>query len=196
MVEEIFKDISGYEGIYKVSNLGRVLSLARINAVGRGATGIKQRILKQEIEPSGRISVGLCKNGRRKTCKVYNLVAAAFPDNITVGRRVNDRVLANLYFDVRKRKWSARILVNEKIVLFGSFNSKIEAYNAYISNAPKSEATDYYGNDRNKTSKYMGVCWNKSNNKWRASISKNKTRIHIGYFDTEEEARDAYICKK
>ncbi|KGO31901.1 hypothetical protein Q757_04275 [Oenococcus alcoholitolerans] len=35
MIEEIWKDIKGYEGLYQVSNLGRVKSLDRICSTGR-----------------------------------------------------------------------------------------------------------------------------------------------------------------
>ena len=33
-----------------------------------------------------------------------------------------------------------------------------------------------------------GVCFNKRANKWRAFISINKKNIHLGYYDTFEEA--------
>jgi len=45
---------------------------------------------------------------------------------------------------------------------------------------------------KNKTSKYKGVCWSKSKNKWRASIHMNKKQNHLGYFDTEIEAHKFY----
>jgi hypothetical protein len=37
-----------------------------------------------------------------------------------------------------------------------------------------------------------GIHFNKTNNKFRALISLNKNRKHLGYFDTEFEAREAY----
>ena len=42
------------------------------------------------------------------------------------------------------------------------------------------------------TSKYLGVCWKKEISRWRASISKDNTVKHLGYFLTEEQAAAAY----
>lgn len=51
---------------------------------------------------------------------------------------------------------------------------------------------------RGGTSKHKGVCYNKSNGKWAAQIAAKKHRIHIGYFDKEEDAAMAYntLAKK
>ena len=40
-----------------------------------------------------------------------------------------------------------------------------------------------------------GYCWNNNANKWQSYICINKT-IHLGLFDTEEEARQAYLQAK
>lgn len=44
----------------------------------------------------------------------------------------------------------------------------------------------------NKTSRFKGVCWSKASNKWKAGITFNHKQKHIGYFDSEEEAKLAY----
>ena len=41
-----------------------------------------------------------------------------------------------------------------------------------------------------------GYTWCKRDKKWRAQIQLNKKGIHLGYFDTEEEARNAYLEAK
>jgi hypothetical protein len=41
-----------------------------------------------------------------------------------------------------------------------------------------------------------GYCFIKQTNKWRAQIILNNKTIYLGYFDTEEEARDAYLQAK
>ena len=41
-----------------------------------------------------------------------------------------------------------------------------------------------------------GYCWNKNANKWQAEIAVNRKSIHLGYFDTKEEARNAYLEAK
>lgn len=41
-----------------------------------------------------------------------------------------------------------------------------------------------------------GYSWNKSHNKWRARIQKDGKEIHIGYFENENDAREAYLNAK
>lgn len=44
---------------------------------------------------------------------------------------------------------------------------------------------------RNTSSKYIGVCWVRSVNKWHAQIQDSKNK-HIGFYDSEKEAALAY----
>ena len=64
---EKWKHIAGYEGLYLVSNLGRV----------RNA----EKVLKPTLNSKGYERVGLHKNGRLKTVYVHRLVAEAFVPN-------------------------------------------------------------------------------------------------------------------
>jgi len=43
-----------------------------------------------------------------------------------------------------------------------------------------------------KSSRFTGVHWHKQRNKWCAQIVINKKQKHLGIFDTEEEAHQAY----
>ena len=45
-------------------------------------------------------------------------------------------------------------------------------------------------------SKVKGYSWDKGCKKWRVRIKVNNKRKHLGYFDTEEEARAAYLAAK
>jgi hypothetical protein len=49
-------------------------------------------------------------------------------------------------------------------------------------------------NQNDKTAK--GYCWHKQHNKWLARITLNKKIINLGYFELEEEARQAYLNAK
>lgn len=73
-MEEIWKDIAGYEGLYQVSNLGNVKSL---NYCGRGY----ERILVPKINNCGRLWVELRKNRKSKYMLVHRMVALAFIEN-------------------------------------------------------------------------------------------------------------------
>ena len=68
---EHWKAISGYEGLYEVSDLGRVKSLK----YG------KERILKPGSGGDGYLNVALCKDGHVKGKLIHRLVAEAFIPN-------------------------------------------------------------------------------------------------------------------
>lgn len=72
-MQEIWKDIPGYENLYQVSNFGRVKS----NHHGRGH---KPKMLKN-ISRNGYVSVILCKNKSQKNVFVHRLVADCFVPN-------------------------------------------------------------------------------------------------------------------
>lgn len=75
---EVWKDIEGYEGLYQVSNFGRVKSLERIDSLGRHR---REKILKTDINNKGHLSVKLSKNGVRKKYLIHRLVAEEFLPN-------------------------------------------------------------------------------------------------------------------
>ena len=66
---EIWKDIEGYEGLYKISNYGEVWSVR------------KQGLLKKGKCATGYYSVSLAKNKKQKTFTIHRLVAIHFIDN-------------------------------------------------------------------------------------------------------------------
>jgi hypothetical protein len=81
-VKEVWKNISGYEGLYEVSSLGRVRSLPhKVYNKLIGEYISKEKILKQGSLVRGYKGVGLYKNGKEKTQKVHRLVAEAFIPN-------------------------------------------------------------------------------------------------------------------
>ncbi|MBV5348860.1 HNH endonuclease [bacterium] len=77
-MNEIFKYIEGYEGIYQVSNHGRIKSLARA-VKGHGSTWEKpEMFLKTWISKKGYEVVILTKDSKKKSIPVHRLVATAF----------------------------------------------------------------------------------------------------------------------
>ena len=71
----VWKDIPGYEGLYRVSNVGEIKSLRGWN--GRGYVQ-REKILSKTMTTTGYYKVELTKDGIRKSLKVHRLVAYAF----------------------------------------------------------------------------------------------------------------------
>lgn len=76
---EIWKDVIGYEGVYKVSNLGRIKSVSRIDSLGRKR---KEKIMKGSFDKDGYIISTFRHLGTKKIIKFHRLVATAFIANI------------------------------------------------------------------------------------------------------------------
>lgn len=88
-MKEIWKDIKDYEGLYQVSNLGRIKSIKN-NNIKYGH--YKDFILSQTDNNSFHyMRCGLCKNGKLKYYAVHRLVAQAFIPNTNNYLEVNHK---------------------------------------------------------------------------------------------------------
>ena len=161
MVEEIWLDIPNYNGLYQISNYGKVKSFSKSNLY-RDSNSI---ILKPE-RCRGYLIVTLCVHGKRKNFPVHMLVAIAFlkhiPDgtnkvviNHIDGNKLNNHIsnlelVSNRYntadgyirkgtssiytgvsWDKKNKKWRSQIQINKKKILLGLFNTELEASDAY-----------------------------------------------------------------
>lgn len=75
----VWKDVVGYEGLYKVSDKGQILSVKRL--VRRGQDGqrtVRERLLKTTIAKNGYHHIHLCKQGKIVGWLVHRLVLLAF----------------------------------------------------------------------------------------------------------------------
>ena len=77
---EIWKPIKDFEGLYEVSNLGRVKSLSRLKHPNCGRYYLKEKILKIWKNPNGYYATCLSKNGNH-TKTIHRLVAETFIPN-------------------------------------------------------------------------------------------------------------------
>lgn len=149
---EIFKDVQNYEGIYQISNFGRVKSFK----------WGKEKILKLPVNNRGYKNILLCHNGKQKNMKVHTLVAIAFLgfipngiDSVIDHKNGNktDNHFENLqivsqrenikkhHFDKKgfvgydwheqTKKWRSRILINKKLIHLGLFEETKDALKAY-----------------------------------------------------------------
>jgi len=153
---EVWKDIPNYEGMYQVSDLGRVKSLKR-----KGCKNDK--ILKNNTDNYGYLNVNLSKNKVLKTFKVHKIVAIMFLGHEPNGHKIvvdhidNDKSnnkLSNLQLITQREnlskdckdcaskyigvswskasnKWLSRILINGKPKFLGSFIDELDAAEAY-----------------------------------------------------------------
>lgn len=80
-MKEEWKNIEGYEGLYKISNLGNVMSVKRYVNSSRAPRIVKTKLLKPTSNGNGYLIVGLRKNAKRKNYYVHRLVAKHFLDN-------------------------------------------------------------------------------------------------------------------
>lgn len=86
-MEETWKSVVGYEGLYEVSNLGNVRSVDRTLNCKDGKIKHRKGHLLSPKTDEGYFRVSLSKDGVKKLYKVHRLVAMAFipnPDNLPV----------------------------------------------------------------------------------------------------------------
>ena len=83
---EVWKDIDGFEGLYQVSNYGRVKSLERTVTYSSGNVHwYPERVLVPVDAGNGYLRVSLSINNKYKSHLIHRLVAKAFvenPDNL------------------------------------------------------------------------------------------------------------------
>lgn len=89
MAEEIWKEIKGYEGLYQVSNFGRVRSFHDRH---KG----KEKILATVLNRDGYLYLTLSKDKKQKAYYVHRLVAEAFLQNPNNLPDVNHKNIDNL----------------------------------------------------------------------------------------------------
>jgi len=89
---EKWKPIVGYEGLYEISNLGRVKSMARV--IKRSINGeqkVGEIFLKFELASNGYYRVSLWKDNVKKNKTIHRLVATHFVNNTNNKKTVNHK---------------------------------------------------------------------------------------------------------
>ena len=98
-LNEIWKPIKGYEGLYEVSNFGRIKSI-RFG---------KEKIMKLQLKKNNYLDISLTKDGKTKRFLIHRLVAEAFipnPDNLP---EVNHKDECKTNNNVNNLEWCDRV---------------------------------------------------------------------------------------
>jgi len=162
-MQEIWKDIPVFDGMYQVSNLGRVKSLDRyVNHYAGGKRIIKGRIRKYSIDKRGYTGYIFSIKQKNRFISTHVLVAMSFLNHKPNGF---------------------------KYVVHHKDNNKS---NNNVNNLEVITMRENVYTHNKGTSKYKGVSWDKQHNKWASFIYiKNKNK-YLGRFKNEYEAHIAY----
>jgi len=151
---------------WKVIDVNNDYDVSNYGNVRSRKTG-KLKTLKGTIKRRGYVIVELYRDGKSKDYKVHQLVTFAF-----LNHTINN---------------------SKKLVIDHINNNKIDNRLDNLQLITNRENTS---KDKiNGSSKYTGVVWHKRDKKWASSISINKKRIHLGYFNNEIDAHNAYQLK-
>ena len=148
-LQEEWKAITGYEGLYEISNFGRVKSLNRLDSMGRV---VEETIKAQHIGTTGYPAITLNKDGKKKTKVVHQLVAESFLghipdsyngvinhiDNIKTNNRLDNLEVVSSRYNTqyskstegvyeRRNKFEVYVRIDGKKTYLGSYASKEEA---------------------------------------------------------------------
>lgn len=107
-MQEIWKDIEGYEGLYQASNLGQIKSIQYFNHANNKSY-TRNKILKPIINEKGYYRVDLYKERKSKRFRIHRLIAKTFipnPNNFPEVNHINgnkkDNCINNLEWCTHK----------------------------------------------------------------------------------------------
>lgn len=156
-MKEQWRDIAGFEGLYEVSDYGRIRSLGRFKFRPNG------RIMTQSLSSNGYYSVNLCGSGKSTSKTVHQLVACAFLDHNPCGYKM---------------------VVNHK---------DLNKLNNHVSNLEIiTQRQNTNRQHKPHSSKYTGVYWCNTRNRWVSVIMINGKQKRLGRFKSEIQAHEKY----
>lgn len=174
-MEEIWKDVVGYEGLYQVSNMGRVKSICSFVRLQNGELMKKK---PHVLKPQNRVGykcVNLFKEGRSHTVSIHRLVAKAFLPNCHNYPIVNHKDENKTNNNVENLEWCnnayninygtakrRRAISQGKAVLQLNKNGVLVKRHLTLMDACRDTQIDYRNislccNNRRKTA--GGYCW-------------------------------------
>lgn len=167
MEKEKWKDISGYEGIYQVSSLGRVRGVPRIVVRSTGThLTVCGRLMKLSPQTGGYLHVLLWKNNKQKIFRVHKLVYCTF-NKISIYKRLG--------FDINHKN---RIRQDNRLI--------------NLEGCSRRENICHGVSQRNTSSQFIGVHWNTKSKKWRSVVYYKGKSHFFGQYSNEADAAKAY----
>lgn len=119
-MEEIWKDIPLYEGVYQASNLGRIKSVERVALKNyRGNRIVKERIMLGTVNRDGYLKVHFKHNDINKGYFIHRLIAQTFIPNPLNKPQVNHKDGNKLNNSVNNLEWVTNLENQQHAVRMG-----------------------------------------------------------------------------
>ena len=119
---ETWLPVSGWEGLYEVSDLGRIRTVPRTVAIGSGHRQIPQRIRKQFPTKAGYMIVVLSRGNEVRSLTVHSLVLTAFvgprPEGLEACHSDGDKrnnALSNLRWDTKHANYLDAVRIGTRL---------------------------------------------------------------------------------
>jgi hypothetical protein len=151
-----------FKDIPGYEGLYQIGDLGSVKSLNYRRTG-KEKLLCTRLDGSGYPMIDLYRNGNAESRNVHQLVAIVF-----FGHKPN----------------GIKMVVNHKN--FIKTDNRVENIEI-VTNRENSNRKHI-----KSSSKYVGVCWDKSNGKWVSRIQVNGKRKHLGVLENEDDAGVAY----
>ena len=164
VAQEIWRNVVGYEGLYIVSNMGRIISLPRVRHKDSGDVFYSGKELNQTKCTNGYLKVCLFKDGVSRQVNVHRIVASAFlgVSDLTVNHinedKTDNRVENLEYLSGRD---NTRYTCCRKVESYDlDTGETIKQYAGIVDTASDGYSSDMVGNVcRGKCKEHGGVGW-------------------------------------
>lgn len=135
-------------------------------------------------------------NGIRSDNRITNLRIVSHRTNCGNKEANRNGKLVGTRYNSRHNKWKAQITIESVPHHIGTFDTELDAHNAYmdvLSWVNNGGDVEKILNKYRPPKHLLGTYFSKSHNKWEASICYNGIREYLGRYATEEEAHAAYL---
>jgi hypothetical protein len=159
---EIWKDIKGYEGLYQVSNTGKIKSLERLRKNHSKTQIVEEKIKSTRKDQQGYLLLDLYKDNKPKTVRVHRIVAETFILNSENKETVNHIDGNKENNDVSNLEWSTfeeqnNHLYKNKLKTQSSIERAVKSMNKATSKKTKCIETGKIYNSASEAARDVGV---------------------------------------